>query len=174
MLRELLARDVELRAPLAQRFREEQGELLRLTSEQAALLARSGKTRRMRVTGCAGSGKTMLALEQARRWRSREDRRVLFVCFNRGLQRHLRELEKDSGIAFWTFHSLCVHLARRAKVRAERVPARRGAAVLLRRRATDRADRRRRRARPAVRCARRRRGAGPADPLAHRADEHAR
>ena len=63
MLRELLARDVELRAPLAQRFREEQGELLRLTSEQAALLARSGKTRRMRVTGCAGSGKTMLALE---------------------------------------------------------------------------------------------------------------
>ena len=65
MLRELLARDVELRAPLAQRFREEQDELLRLTSEQAALLARSGKTRRMRVTGCAGSGKTMLALEQA-------------------------------------------------------------------------------------------------------------
>ena len=44
MLRNLLARDVELRAPLAQRFREEQGELLRLTSEQAALLARSGKT----------------------------------------------------------------------------------------------------------------------------------
>jgi superfamily I DNA and RNA helicase len=70
----------------------------------------------MRVTGCAGSGKTMLALEQARRWRSREDRRVLFVCFNRRLQQHLRELEKDSGIAFWTFHSLCVHLARKAKV----------------------------------------------------------
>lgn len=116
MLRDLLARDVELRAPLAQRFREEQGELLRLTSEQAALLARSGKTKRMRVTGCAGSGKTMLALEQARRWRSLEDRRVLFVCFNRRLQQYLRELEKDTGISFWTFHSLCVHLARRAKV----------------------------------------------------------
>jgi superfamily I DNA/RNA helicase len=41
---------------------------------------------------------------------------VLFVCFNRRLQQHLRQLEKDSGIAFWTFHALCVHLARRAKV----------------------------------------------------------
>ena len=122
MLRELLARDVELRAPLAQHFREEQAELLRLTSEQAALLARSGKTRRMRVTGCAGSGKTMLALEQARRSRSREAKRVLFVCFNRGLQQHLRELEKDSGIAFWTFHSLCVHLARRANVGLNEYP----------------------------------------------------
>lgn len=122
MLRELLARDVELRAPLAQRFREEHEELLRLTSEQAALLARGGKTRRMRVTGCAGSGKTMLALEQARRWRSLEDRRVLFVCFNRRLQQHLRGLEKDSGIAFWTFHSLCVHLARKAKVNLSEYP----------------------------------------------------
>ena len=93
MLRDLLAHDVELRAPLAQRFREEQDELISLTSEQAALLARMGKTRRMRVTGCAGSGKTMLALEQARRWREREGRRVLFVCFNRRLQQHLRELE---------------------------------------------------------------------------------
>jgi len=123
MLRDLLASDVELRAPLAQRFQEEQGELLRLTSEQAALLARSGKTKRMRVTGCAGSGKTMLALEQARRWRSREDRRVLFVCFNRRLQQSLRQLDKDSGIAFWTFHSLCVHLARKAKVALSDYPA---------------------------------------------------
>ena len=77
----------------------------------------------MRVTGCAGSGKTMLALEQARRWRSREDRRVLFVCFNRRLQQYLRELEKDSGIAFWTFHSLCVHLARKARVPLTDYPA---------------------------------------------------
>jgi hypothetical protein len=123
MLRDLLARDVELRAPLAQRFQEEHGELLRLTSEQAALLARSGKTKRMRVTGCAGSGKTMLALEQARRWRSREDRRVLFVCFNRRLQQQLRQLEKDTDIAFWTFHSLCVHFARKAKVALSDYPA---------------------------------------------------
>ena len=123
MLRDLLARGVELRASLAQRFREEQDEeLIRLTSEQARMLAGAGKTRRMRVTGCAGSGKTMLALEQARHWRAREDRRVLFVCFNRRLAQHLRALEKNSGIAFWTFHALCGHLARRAKVPLNEYP----------------------------------------------------
>jgi hypothetical protein len=121
MLRELIARDVELRTPLSQRFREEQDELVRLTSQQAALLSRNRKTRRLRVTGCAGSGKTMLALEQARRWRH-EERRVLFVCFNRRLQRHLRQLEADKGLGLWTFHALCVHLARRAKVSLPEYP----------------------------------------------------
>ena len=69
MLRELLARDVELRVPMAQSFAEEDDELVRLTAEQAALLGRLGRVPRMCVTGCAGSGKTMIALEQARRWR---------------------------------------------------------------------------------------------------------
>jgi len=41
----------------------------------------------------------MLELEQARHWRAREDRRVLFVCFNRRLAQHLRALEKDARSA---------------------------------------------------------------------------
>jgi hypothetical protein len=122
MLRDLFARDVELRAPLAQTFRTEEDDLIRLTAEQSALLGRLGQTRRMRVTGCAGSGKTMLGVEQAKRWIEREGRSVLFVCFNKRLRVHLAERERGSGIAFWTFHSLCLHLARKAKVKLNEYP----------------------------------------------------
>ena len=53
--------------------------------------------------GCAGSGKTMLAVEQAKRLAAKgED--VLFVCFNTGLKNHLREREASSGVEFWNFH----------------------------------------------------------------------
>ncbi len=115
MLRELLARDVELRVPMAQSFAEEDDELVRLTAEQAALLGRLGRVPRMCVTGCAGSGKTMIALEQARRWR-RAGRDVLFVCFNRRLRAHLAEAEKATGIRFWTFHAFCLYQARKARI----------------------------------------------------------
>ena len=121
MLRELLARDVELRVPLVQTFREEDDELVRLTAEQAALLGRMSRAPRMQVTGCAGSGKTMVAVEQARRWRA-DGREVLFVCFNRRLRAYLADREKKSGIRFWTFHALCTHLARKGKVELPSYP----------------------------------------------------
>jgi hypothetical protein len=112
-LRELLAPDVVIEVPMASEFLEEEEALIRLTHEQAMLLNRFGRDRRMVITGCAGSGKTMLAVEQAKRHASRgED--VLFVCFNRALRDHLREREGKSAVHFWNFHALCTHLAHRA------------------------------------------------------------
>ena len=66
MLRELLAPEVFIEVPLATTLEEEERQLVRLTQEQAALLGRFGRTPRMVVTGCAGSGKTMVAVERAR------------------------------------------------------------------------------------------------------------
>jgi hypothetical protein len=116
MLRELLAPAVVLRVPMAEEILDEEVALIQLTSEQSLALARLARNRRLVVYGCAGSGKTMLAVEHAKRL-DRAGKSVLFVCFNRALAEHLRRTERKTGIAFFTFHSLCTHLAHKAKVR---------------------------------------------------------
>ena len=72
--------------------RERQSEADRLTSEQAALLQVTRLLHRVEVRGGAGSGKTVMALAQARELtRGRADRpaqRVALVCYSYGLAVH--------------------------------------------------------------------------------------
>lgn len=114
-IRDLLSPDVLIEVPMAEEFLEEEEALITLTHQQAALLNRFGRDKRMVVTGCAGSGKTMLAVEQAKR-RASSGERVLFVCFNKALAQHLRKVEQKSRVDFWNFHALCFRLASIAKV----------------------------------------------------------
>jgi hypothetical protein len=121
IVRETLAPRVRIEVPMATEFLEEEEQLVLLTHEQSALLNRFGRERRMVVTGCAGSGKTMLAVERAKRLAAKgED--VLFVCFNRALLEHLRRSESQARISFFTFHGLCTHLAGRAGVELSSYP----------------------------------------------------
>ncbi|XAY07843.1 DNA helicase [Paraconexibacter sp. AEG42_29] len=122
MLRELLAPRVRIEVPMATTFLDETEELVLLTHEQSALLNRFGRARRMVVYGCAGSGKTMLAVERAKRLAD-EGQRVLFVCFNRGLREHLNTREGRDNLTFQTFHSVCVYWARRAKIPLKDYPS---------------------------------------------------
>ena len=115
MLRELLAPEVCIRVPMAAEFLEEQESLIALTLEQAKLLARWGNTPRVAVCGCAGSGKTVLAVEQAKRL-ERAGKDVLFICFNRRLRDHLRKRERNPGVTFQTFHGFCMQQAKQAGV----------------------------------------------------------
>jgi hypothetical protein len=114
-LRELLAPEVRIEVPMAEEFLGEEEALITLTHDQARLLKSHGRDKRMVVTGPAGSGKTMLAVEQAKRVAAK-GKDVLFVCFNKRLRDHLRKAEKDSGIYFNTFHGLCMALAKQAGV----------------------------------------------------------
>lgn len=114
-LRDMLAPEVRIEVPLAERFLGEEEQLITLTHDQARLLQAHGRNRRMVVTGPAGSGKTMLAVERARSLAAKEQK-VLFICFNKALRDHLRRVEKDSGILFSTFHGICVALGKQAKV----------------------------------------------------------
>jgi hypothetical protein len=115
MLEALLAPTFRIEVPMATLFAEEERILVELTEQQAALLNHFGRDRRMVVTGCAGSGKTMLAIERARQLAA-AGRTVLFVCFNKALLRHLQESSRVDGLDYFTFHGLCTRLAHRAAV----------------------------------------------------------
>jgi hypothetical protein len=120
-LTETLAPNVRIEVPMSTDFLDEEEQLITLTHQQSMLLNRYGRDLRMVVTGCAGSGKTMLAVEQAKRLAAKGER-VLFVCFNKGLRDHLRRKEEKSGVEFWNFHALCVRLATMAKIELPTYP----------------------------------------------------
>lgn len=72
------------RVSLGTRVHEHEVEMLRLTTEQARILDLLAHQRRAAISGCAGSGKTMLAVEKARRLAG-QGLSVLLTCFNRPL-----------------------------------------------------------------------------------------
>ena len=113
-VRDVLAPQIEIRVPMAAEFLDEEEALVLLTHEQSMLLARMRRDPRMVIRGCAGSGKTMLAVEHARRLAA-DGRRVGFVCFNRALRDHLRKTSRTDGVTYQTFHGLCTALGHRAK-----------------------------------------------------------
>ena len=115
MLRDLLAPTFSIDVPLATAFHDEDRALVELTREQAMLLAHMARNPRMAIHGCAGSGKTMLALEHARRLAD-EGKDVLFVCFNKALAAHLHQSAGNEHIRFTTFHRLCFALAKKAGI----------------------------------------------------------
>ncbi len=65
-----------------------------MTRDQAKLLDALRNLNRMRVVGGAGSGKTWMALEVARR-RARAGERVALVCYSRGLGRYLERMTAE-------------------------------------------------------------------------------
>lgn len=81
-----------------------------LTEQQAALLTFVRTVPRFEVTGSAGTGKTWLAMEQARRWAA-DGERVCVVSYGRGVAEHVRramaDLPSRQQPAFiGTFHQL--------------------------------------------------------------------
>lgn len=77
--------------------------LMSLTEEQYDRLDELEANPRCLFEGAAGTGKTLLALEYARR-AERSGARVLMVCFNRLLGEWLREQTRDTGIQAGTWH----------------------------------------------------------------------
>ncbi len=112
---DLLAPSVQIRVPLGERLLDEEAQLESLTHEQARLLLAMRRDPRMVITGCAGSGKTMLAAGQAQRL-ARDGFRVLFACFNTKLREDLRARYGSEGLEIESVHSLAVRLSYQARL----------------------------------------------------------
>jgi ATP:corrinoid adenosyltransferase len=84
-----------------------------LTERQAILLAATRSLPRVRFVGGAGSGKTWLAIEKAKRL-AKEGKRVGLFCYNKGLSQHLRNqvqgLRQAAPVFTGEFHEYALTL----------------------------------------------------------------
>lgn len=92
-------------------------ELQELLDEQVSALSSLAENRAVKFNGAAGTGKTFLALEQARRAAEQGDR-VALLCYNRNLARHLSQLQEQfeaekggASLEILTIHALMTKVA---------------------------------------------------------------
>jgi hypothetical protein len=110
---DVMAPPLRLVRSLSAQLEAERAALVRLTGEQLRVLTSLEKTRRVAIEGAAGTGKTIVAAEKARRL-AEEGKRALLLCFNRPLADHLAR--SAAGYDVNNFHGLCHDLAERAKI----------------------------------------------------------
>ena len=82
-----------------------------ITEIQAQLLDFIGSYKRALIQGCAGSGKTIMAIKKAREL-ALQNKKVLLLCYNSLLSEKLKDAVKDLNefIHARTYHSFCVKL----------------------------------------------------------------
>jgi hypothetical protein len=109
---------VEVRSPL--QFEHDEGDrrIVELTGDQTYVLSYVRKLHRAAIVGPAGSGKTLLATQLAKRL-AESGNETLLTCINDRLAEHLRE---TSGavrhLHVSSFHELCTTLAEEAGIPA--------------------------------------------------------
>jgi hypothetical protein len=111
----LLAPTWNLRPLLGSAIAREGREQRRLSQQQFGVLKMLGRRPRALIAGCAGSGKTLLALEKARQLAA-SGFRVLFTCFNRNLAAAIQAQLASTGVHVVNFHELCYQLGTEAGV----------------------------------------------------------
>ena len=85
----LLRDDFDYRPSIRSRIDRARNELIRLTEEQYDSLDEMAENERCFIKGAAGTGKTLLAIEEARRL-GRAGQRVFLCCFNHNLSKLLQ------------------------------------------------------------------------------------
>ncbi len=106
---------------LALHTQSAEAEQQRLTREQYRILDAASSNPRLILTGSAGTGKTVLAVEQALRLaEGPPNRRVLFVCYSRALAAHLaarfRDLPRRAEVVVGTYHQVVMRLLAEAGI----------------------------------------------------------
>lgn len=115
-LEKILAKPFQLRTPLAALLSRDDAALQVLTQQQFHILRAIEAVPRVAISGGAGTGKTVLAIEEASRC-AESGARTLFVCYNRGLATETRRrLKGGPAVTAMTFHELCADLTRRAGI----------------------------------------------------------
>ncbi len=118
LLEKYLSQATAIRNPLlAEHIRADRQQILDLTEEQYAVLTGLETNRRVIIRGCAGSGKTLLAVQKAHRLAVENGLKVLYVCFNEGLAIHIGEtLGYAKEFDVFSYYRLVKHWGAKAEV----------------------------------------------------------
>jgi hypothetical protein len=109
LVEDIFARPAKARKLISAHLAEEEELRIRLTTEQARILSVLGGRRRAAICGGAGTGKSLLAVEKAKRLAA-EGFRTLLLCYNRPLGEHLASVcDGIAGLEVASFHALCGH-----------------------------------------------------------------
>ena len=113
-----LAPSWEIRISLSSVIKAEQKIVYEATRSQYRILSLLQRHNRALICGAAGTGKTFIALEKAKRIiESNEGKKVLLVCFNVRLSEKLKELVNfTSNIDVFHFHGLCVAMCQKSNI----------------------------------------------------------
>jgi hypothetical protein len=116
-----LAPEFELVPSLRAQLHEVDDELIRLTTEQRKLILGLVETPRVVVRGGAGTGKTLIACDEAARL-AETGARTLFVCYGSRLAEYVRPMLEPVGVQVIYLHGLMRDLIEDAGLE-ERLPA---------------------------------------------------
>ncbi|XKF14678.1 ATP-binding domain-containing protein [Halomonas sp. BLK-85] len=114
VFRDVFARSFIVAPLVASRLADQEARRLLLTKDQMRVLDSLRSHRRVAVSGGAGTGKTVLALEKARRLAS-EGFKTLLTCYNRQLADHLSRICAGmKNLDVMSFHQLCYRQVEKA------------------------------------------------------------
>jgi hypothetical protein len=120
IIRNVFGRSFEALPALSSYLSEIEKKRLILTNEQMRVLDFLRSHRRVAISGGAGTGKTVLALEKARRLAS-EGFKTLLTCYNRQLADNLTQQCLDiKNLDVMSFHQLCYKQVEKANAKAKR------------------------------------------------------
>lgn len=122
ILQQLLRPDFEIVVTRGTQIEDAEAQLVRFTQEQFDALDLLSDNERCLFEGAAGTGKTMLALEYARR-SSAAGRRTLFICYNRllglWLERQVTEYGLGAILTAGSFFKLLRDVIMRSSIAAD-------------------------------------------------------
>ncbi|MCP5241507.1 MAG: ATP-binding domain-containing protein [Zoogloeaceae bacterium] len=114
LIEDILCRSIEVRPILRAAVDDTEEQRIRLTANQAKVFRTIGGRRRAVVSGGAGTGKTVLAVEKAKAL-ANAGLRVMLLCYNRPLADSLAiGLRDEPLIRAQSYHQLCDQRIREA------------------------------------------------------------
>tara|TARA_R110001599_G_scaffold263053_1_gene463643 strand:- start:4088 stop:5788 length:1701 start_codon:yes stop_codon:yes gene_type:complete len=108
--------EFKLIALMTRQISNQEEQLVRLTEEQYRVLDFCSSNHRVAIEGVAGSGKTLLALEQARRF-AESGKTTLLLCYNKALAKWMKDSIASkwrNSITVYHFHGLVAELCRQS------------------------------------------------------------